>query len=108
MATSTPQILAEGQVAAVKGTIYAVPAGKQAIIRTVAFVQTGGVPSETVQLYVKKSGSTSRKFSRAQIATNEFAHEEDIGTLDAADELEAETTNATSVDFSVMGVEVAP
>jgi hypothetical protein len=47
-------------------------------------------------------------FSRAQLEVNEFAHEEDIGTLDAADELEAETTNAASVDFSVHGVEVTP
>lgn len=105
---TTPKSLATGQVAAAKATIYTVPAATQAIIRTVAFVQTGGVPTETVQLYVKESGGTSRKFSRAVIATNEFAHEEDIGTLEAGDELEAETTNAASVDFSVMGVEVTP
>lgn len=107
MATSTPKILAEGQVTAAKGTIYTVPASKQAIIRTVAFTHVAGA-TQTVQLYVKKSGSTSRKFSRAQIATNEFAHEEDIGTLSAGDELEAETTSATSVDFSIHGVEVTP
>lgn len=107
MATSTPQILAEGQVAAAKGTIYTVPIGKNAIIRTVAFTHVAGA-TQTVQLYVKKSGSVSRKFSRAQIAANEFAHEEDIGTLSAADELEAETTSATSVDFSIHGVEVTP
>lgn len=107
MATSTPKVLAEGQVAAAKGTIYTVPAGKQAIMRTVAFTHVAG-GTQTVQLYVKKSGSVSRKFSRAQIATNEFAHEEDIGTLSAADELEAETTDAASVDFSVHGVEITP
>jgi hypothetical protein len=42
------------------------------------------------------------------LTTDEYAHEEDIGTLDALDELESETTNAASVDFVVMGVEVTP
>ena len=107
MATTTPKLLAEGQLAAAKATIYTVPVGMQAIIRNVAFGNVGGV-TENLNLYVKKSGGTSRLFSKAQLDPNEFAHEEDIGTLDAADELEAETTNATSVDFSVMGVEITP
>lgn len=107
MATTTPKVLAEGQVAAAKGTIYAVPAGQQAIIRTVAFGNVGGL-TEMVILYVKKSGGTSKFFSRAQLDADEFAHEEEIGTLDAADELEAETTNATSVDYTIHGVEVTP
>lgn len=102
----TPKILADGQVAAVKTTIYTVPVATTAVIRTVAFVNVA-VTTETVQLYYKPSGGTSRKFSQAQIAANEFAHEEDIGTMEAGDELEAETTNATSVDFTVMGVEEA-
>lgn len=107
MATTTPKVLAEGQLAAAKATIYTVPVGLQAIIRNVAFGNVGGV-TENLNLYVKKSGSTSRLFSKAQLDMDEFAHEEDIGTLDAGDELEAETTNATSVDFSVHGVEVSP
>lgn len=102
---TTPKILAEGQLAAAKGTIYTVPAATQAIIRNVAFGNIGGV-TEQVVLYVKKSGGTSKLFSKAQLDMDEFAHEEDIGTLDAGDELEAETTNAASVDFSVHGVEV--
>jgi hypothetical protein len=107
MATTTPKVLAEGQLAAAKATIYTVPAGLQAIIRDVAFGNIGGL-TENLNLYVKKSGSVSRLFSRAQLDLDEFAHEEDIGTLDAGDELEAETTNAASVDYSVHGVEVAP
>jgi len=107
MATTTPKLLADGQLAAAKATIYTVPVGLQAIIRNVAFGNVGGV-TENLNLYVKKSGSVSRLFSRAQLDLDEFAHEEDIGTLNAGDELEAETTNATSVDFSVHGVEVAP
>jgi hypothetical protein len=104
---TTPKILANGQVAAAKTTIYTVPAVTQAIIRTVSFTHVAS-GTQTVIFYVKESAGTSRRFSRAELATNEFAHEEDIGTLDAGDELEAETTNALSVDFSVMGVEVTP
>lgn len=104
MAT-TPKILADGQVAATKQTIYTVPALTKAIIRTVSFCHVaGGI--QAVILYVKKSGGTSRVFSRVSMNTNEFGHEEDIGTLDSGDILEAETTNATSVDYTVMGVEV--
>lgn len=107
MATTAPKLLAEGQVTAAKGTIYTAPAGQQAIIRNVALGNVGGL-TEQVVLYVKKSGSTSRLFSKAQLDADEFAHEEDIGTLDAGDEIEAETTNAASVDYSIMGVEVTP
>ena len=103
--TSTPNLLGNGQVAAAKATIYTVPAATKAIIRTVTFNQVAG-GTQTVVLYVKKSGGTSRVFSRAVLAANEFAHEEDIGTLGAGDEVEAETTNAASVDYTVMGVEV--
>ena len=103
MAT-TPKILAEGQLANTKTTIYTV-ASLQAIIRTVAFSHVAGGTQNTV-LYVKKSGSVSRVFSRSQLETDEFSHEEDIGTLELGDELEAETTDAATVDFSVMGVEV--
>jgi hypothetical protein len=102
---STPKILADGQVAATSTTLYAVPALTQAIIRTVSFVNVSG-SDQAVVFRIKKSGGTSRVFSRVVLATNEFAHEEDIGTLDAGDSIEAETTNATSVDYSVMGVEV--
>jgi hypothetical protein len=104
MAT-TPSILADGQLASSKTTIYTVPASTKAIIRTVVFSHVSGGTQTTI-LYVKPSGGTSRVFSRAVLATNEFSHEDDIGTLDTGDQLEAQSTDASSVDFSVMGVEI--
>lgn len=102
---TAPSILAEGQVDAAKSTIYAVPSSTQAIIRTITFAHVaGGV--QAVTLYVKKSGSVSRVFSRTELSSSDFSHEEAIGTLDAGDEIEAETTDAASVDFTVMGVQV--
>lgn len=104
MAT-VPKIIADGQVAAAKASVYVVPGGKQAIIRTVSFSNVTATV-QTVLLYVKRSGSTSRLFSRAVLSANEFAHEEEIGTLGPGDEIEMATTNAASVDFTIMGVEV--
>lgn len=106
MSTSTPKILADGQVASSKTTIYTVPALTQAIVRTITFFNTAA-SSQTVILYIKKSGGTSRTYARATLAQNEYAKESNVETLDAGDILEAETTNATSVDYTVMGVEVA-
>lgn len=101
---STPKILANGQLGSTKATIYTCPSSYQAIIRTVSFCQVAN-GSQNVVLYVKKSGGTSRVFSRATLDTNEYAHEDAIGTLDVGDVLEAYSTNAASVDYTVMGVE---
>lgn len=105
MATLTPKLLANGQVPAAVAALYTVPAATRAVIRTVAFTHVAG-GLQTVQLYVRKSAGTRRKFSRAVLDTDEFAHEEDIGTLEAGDSIDAETTNAASVDYSVHGIEV--
>lgn len=105
MAT-TPKILANGQLASSKGTIYTCPSGKQAVVRTVSFAHVSNA-DQNVALYVKKSGSTSRVFSRVTLSTDEYAHEDSIGTLDDGDILEASASNAASVDYVVMGVETA-
>lgn len=99
-----PKILGEGQVAAATTAIYTCPAATKAIIRTVSFNHVAGA-IQTVNLWVKKSGSSLRRFSRAVLDVNEFAHEEDIGTLDAGDALHADSTNAASVDYTVHGIE---
>ena len=103
MAT-TGKILANGQLPAVKGTLYTVPALTRAIIRNVTMAHVaGGI--QTVVLYVKKSAGTSRKIAQTMIDTDEFSHEEGIETLEAGDEIEGSSTNAASVDYTVLGVE---
>lgn len=103
MATA-PKILANGQLASTKSTLYTVPGATTAIIRTVTFCHVSG-GSQDVVFYVKKSGGSSRVFSRVTLGTNEYAHEDSIGTLDAGDILEAQSTDANTVDYTVMGVE---
>lgn len=101
---NTPKLLAEGQLLASKGTLYTVPASTRTIIRTITLAHVAG-GTQTINLYVKKSGGTSRRVSRAVIDTDEFAHEEDIGTLEPGDEIEGDSTNATSTDYTIHGVE---
>lgn len=103
MAT-TGKILANGQLPAVKGTLYTVPAATRAIIRNVTLAAVANFP-QTAILYVKKSAGTSRKIGQASMDSGEFAHEEGIETLEAGDEIEGESTNAASVDYTILGVE---
>lgn len=102
--TNTPKLLGEGQLLASKSTIYTVPADTRTIIRTITLAHVAG-GTQTINLYVKTSGGTSRRVSRAVIETDEFAHEEDIGTLEPGDEIEADSTNAASTDYTIHGVE---
>lgn len=105
MAT-TGKILANGQLPAAKGTLYTVPVATRAIIRNVTLAVIAN-PPQTVVLYVKKSGGTSRKIGQAELGTDEFAHEEGIETLEAGDEIEGQSTNAASTDYTILGVEQA-
>lgn len=104
MATA-PKILADGQLANTATAIFTVSAGEQAIVRLISLSHVaGGI--QTVILYVKKFGGTARVLSRATLDVNEFAHEDEIETLDAGDSIMAETTDAASIDFTVLGVRI--
>jgi hypothetical protein len=102
---ATPKILAQGQVASSKAAIYTVPAATRTIVRHISFAHVAN-GTQSVVLYAKKAGGTSRVISRVTLELNEFGHEDDIITLDAEDQLQSETTNPVSVDFTVMGVEI--
>ncbi len=103
MAT-TGKILANGQLPAAKNTLYTVPPLTRAIIRNVTLSHFAN-GTQTVILYIKKSGGTSRKIGQCMIGASEFANEDGVETLDAADEIEGESTNAASVDYAILGVE---
>lgn len=102
--STTPQILAEGQLAAAKGTLFT--ATGQTIVRLIMVSHVAG-GTQSVVLYLKKSASTSRVLARATLLTNEFGEEDQIITLDVGDLIEGETTDATSVDYLIMGVKIA-
>lgn len=96
--------LADGQVAAAKATIYTCPGGTHAYVKHMKFHNTGG-GTETLIVYVKRSGSVSRVHFRAVLSTLETAEELAPISLAAGDVIEATTTTATTVDYTLTGAE---
>ena len=73
-------------------------------------VHNTGSTTETVVIYVKRSGSSSRTVGRVILAQNEAADVLDKDatlTLSTGDVIEGETTNATTVDYTITGAEEA-
>lgn len=100
--------LADGQLANSKGTLYTTLASTQAIVKTIILVNTN-TSSETVNLYFKASGGTSRRIipkDTALPAGNSLVVD-DLVTLEASDILEGDATTASKVDYVISGVEEA-
>jgi hypothetical protein len=101
--TFTAKVLAEGQVASTKGTLYTVPASTKAYVKSITFYNTNAA-TQTLNVYLKP-GATSRQIYRvslAQYATYELTVPY---LLEAADLIEADTTTGTAVDYVITGVE---
>lgn len=99
----TAASLADGQVANSKTTIYT-SSGKTYV--KLLICDNVGASTEIVQVYVKRSGSTSRRIAQVELLTDESARiidKDDALVLSAGDVIEAETTNATSVDYLITG-----
>jgi hypothetical protein len=105
--TFVGKVLAEGQFANAKGTLYTVPASTVAYIKSF-FVFNTNAAAQTVNVYLKP-GSTSRQIVRiATLAQYESANILDLlGSviLEAADLIEGDTTTATALDYVITGVE---
>ena len=100
--------LADGQLANSKAAIYTTPASTQAIVKNIILVNTN-TSSETVNLYFKASGGTSRRLipkDTSLPASNSLVMD-NVVTLEAADILEGDTTTASKVDYVINGVEEA-
>lgn len=99
--------LADGQLATSKTTIYTVPDLSYACIEFASFFNTNAA-SQTILLYVKRSGGTSRVIGRVVLAQNEHAWLVDQAIsslrLSAGDIIEAQTTTAEAVDFLICGI----
>lgn len=95
--------LADGQLASSKTTIYT--SSSKSYIKLIV-VDNVGASTEIVQVFVKRSGSTSRRIAQVELLTDESARiidKDDALALSAGDEIEAQTTNATSVDYLITG-----
>lgn len=104
----TVKVLADGQLANAKATLYTVPGATVAYIKFLSVHNVSG-GSENVEIFVNTSG-TSRRIAYATLAANEGARvidKDETLILDAGDLLEGRTTNATSVDYVITGAEEA-
>jgi hypothetical protein len=104
--TQTPGSLADGQLPAAKATLYAVPASTKVYLPRIGMTlfNTSATTTETIAVYVKRSGSVSRQVAQFILAPKEFATVNVPQPLSAADEIEGSSTNATTVDYLICGV----
>jgi hypothetical protein len=106
----TPKSIADGQLPASKGTLYTVPASTAALI-TITLSATGG-SARTVNIYVKRSGSSSRLITPKDLTLNpgDAAYIDHAGrpyALSAGDEVEGDASAATEIDYLIDGMEIA-
>jgi hypothetical protein len=103
--------LADGQLPSGLGTLYTVPALTRAVIKQIDIVSATAIV-QVVQLYIKRSGSSSRRVINVNdLNLNEAIHFGDEGesiSLSAGDQIEGVTTTAASVDYTITGAEETP
>lgn len=102
--TFTPKVLADGQLATTKTVVFT--ATTATYVKSLTLFNDNAA-EQTVLVYLKP-GATSRKARRFVLTQNEHANAIDPGEiilLESGDEIEAQTTTASAVDFVLMGVE---
>lgn len=100
----TGDLLAEGQIAAAWAAIYT-STGVVSILKFISGFNTAA-SSQTVEFRVNMSGGGTSNIPRAVLEQNESVYilsEGETLVLGSGDALEAQTTNAASVDFVVAG-----
>ena len=100
--------LADGQLAAAKATLYTVPAATTASIKQITYTNTD-VAARTVNLYVKRSGSVSRRIipmnMSLAIGNTMYWGDGDSMELSTGDIIEGDASAATVVDYTITGAE---
>ena len=99
----TAAVLADGQVASTKGTVYTVPGATIAYVYNIRLCNTNAIVQD-VDIFLNTSG-TSRQIARVSLAQWESA---DVLSqpmhLAAGDLIEADTITASAVDYIITGV----
>ena len=104
----TYKSLADGQLAAAKATLYTVPASTTAAIKQICYTNTDAV-DRTVNLYVKRSGSSSRRIIPKDMllaaGNTMYWGDADTMELSTGDIIEGDASSATIVDYVITGAE---
>lgn len=93
--------LADGQFANTKTAIYTVPASNEATLKAL-FILNEGAGNNVCNIYLKRSGGSSRKIWSRDMATGDYTTISDF-TLATGDIIEADATNATEVTYILTG-----
>ena len=106
MVTFTIKQLANGQLPNSIGDLYTTPAVTQTIVKNIILVNTGGT-AEIVNLYMLKASGTARRLipKDCSLGAGFQLTMDDEVTLGAGDKIQGDTTTATTVDFTISGVE---
>lgn len=96
-----------GQLPASKGTLHTAMAGAQTIIERLHLSNLGS-GNNTVQIYLKRSGGSSREIFRAVLKANQTLRMRDLGTLNEGELVEGVATNASEVDYDLTVREETP
>lgn len=97
--------LADGQLPSSVAAIYTVPGGERVRIYSLHVFSTHA-SSQTVNIYVTRSGGTRRQVYRttlAQYATFNMLSSGESILLSPGDSVDGDTTTATAVDFLITG-----
>ena len=107
MAEFIPKNLGEGRMPTSKGTVYTVPPGKAAIVRSISLANLLG-QTVVVNIYADFGTGSRQVCPRNLELKTRFWFEHDISiTLEAGDKIEMDCDTAESVDFVISGVESA-
>lgn len=101
---NTVKSLAAGQLPTTKGTLYTAPAVTATIAKTVKLHNTSGSTTEAVIIYHKLSAGTSKIIAKISLSPGWSAEVDEI-FLSTGDLIEGSSTNATTVDYSIGGME---
>lgn len=102
----TGKILAQGQLPSAKNTLYTVPALTQADVLLIVVVANAA--GNKLNLYVKKSGGTSRLISELAQSVDGLARFSGPYTLSAGDVIEGDDNGGSGAvfDYSIFGNEI--
>lgn len=104
--TFTGKALADGTLAIAAAAIYTVPGSTVAYVKSISLFNDNAV-TQTILLYLNTTG-TARKWRRYVLLENESVEVLTGGetvVLAAGDTIEAVTTTASVVPFTITGVE---
>jgi hypothetical protein len=100
--TLEPMVLADGQLSDSEATIFTVPVGCVAYVKTIALSNLGTGANE-VQLYIQHDGGASRRIYREVLEADDTERVTDPLTLEAGDLIRGEATTVDEVDYAIFG-----